>query len=208
MINTQLPKSSIKSLLQAQGMQQATGWVKSESFCEEMSLLGFIPYTAFYSFFDLSIKGDINSLLFVTPLYVRFVNDSSILPIFSSISDANGKKYILNERLLADLLLDEMPESIARYYEKNRPVNGKTLLRLLTNKRWQRNDLFEKNEDGSIFYVGREKEWIMTRALNDWYCITNDFLCLCSYMNKVTGLPSYTVLRSEDALRILPKSDE
>lgn len=201
-MNLQLQESSIKGLLKSTGFQEAKGRVRSESLQEEMSLIGFLPFSVFYSNYDLSFNIDLNNHLIVTPYYIRFSKDSAIFPIFTSIAFAEGKRFILHKHLLLDHIIDEMPDLIAKQYEsKNRPLNGKILLNII--KRWKNENLFEKNEDGTLFYIGRSKEWEMKRSLDDWNCVTNDFLCLCSYMNKITGLPSYTVLMSDDVIRIL-----
>lgn len=75
-------------------------------------------------------------------------------------------------------------------------------------KKWDKKDLFSKNEDGSYNYTGREGEWELSHGLGNMISISNNFLCLCSYMNKVTGTPSYAVLTSDDTIRVLPENEE
>ena len=49
MVHSHIHKSSLFNLLNETGMQQAEGRVRSKSLLEEMSLIGFIPYTDYYT---------------------------------------------------------------------------------------------------------------------------------------------------------------
>ena len=68
--------------------------------------------------------------------------------------------------------------------------------------------MFIENEDKTYDYIGREGEYELSCGLENIVSISNSFLCLCSYMNKVTGLPSYTVLTAKDAIRVLPENED
>ena len=93
MMNSQLLKSSLFSLLCDTGMQRAEGRVRSKSLLEEMSLIGFIPYTDYYIHHLLFSSVDLNDHLYVAPYLVKFSKDSPVYPYFKTITSAEGKKY-------------------------------------------------------------------------------------------------------------------
>lgn len=205
-MNSQLQKSSLFSLLSDSGMQRAEGRVRSKSLLEEMSLIGFIPYTDYYLHQLLLSSIDLNNHLYVAPYLVRFSKESPVYPYFKTITKAIGKKYRIDGKLYIDPILDEIPKSVLQYAHFKLPLDGNQLLRLMS-KKWDKRDLFVKNDDGSYEYIGREGEWELSCGLGNMLSISNNFLCLCSYMNRVTGTPSYTVLTSDDTIRVLPQNE-
>lgn len=206
MMNSQLQKSSLFSLLCDTGMQRAEGRVRSKSLLEDMSLVGFIPYTDYYLHQLVLSSVDLNDHLYVAPYLVRFSKDTPVYPYFKTITKAIGKKYRIDEKLYIDPILDEIPKSVLQYAHFKLPLDGNQLLHLMS-KKWDKRDLFVKNDDGSYDYNGREGEWELSCGLGNMISISNNFLCLCSYMNKVTGTPSYTVLTSDDTIRVLPENE-
>lgn len=206
MMNSQLQKSSLFNLLCETCMQRAEGRVRSKSLMEEMSLIGFIPYTDYYIHHLLLSSVDMNDHLYVAPYLVRFSKDTPVYPYFKTITKAIGKKYRIDGNLYIDPILDEIPKSVLQYAHFKLPLDGNQLLQLMS-KKWDKRDLFVKNEDGTYDYNGREGEWELSCGLGNMVSISNNFLCLCSYMNKVTGTPSYTVLTSDDTIRVLSENE-
>lgn len=210
MTNSQLQKSSLFSLLNETGTQQAEGRVRSTSLMEEMSLIGFIPYTDYYLYQRFLTGIDLNGHLYVAPNSVRFSKDTPAYPYFKTISKATGKKYKIDGDLYLDPILDEIPPNVIQnaFSQFVLPLDGNKLLKLMS-KYWSgRNSflkLFTENEDRSYSYIGRDGEWELSNGLGNIVSISNNFLCLCSYMNKVTGAIDYTVLTSDDTIRVLPK---
>lgn len=207
MIYSQLNKSSLFSLLNETGMQQAEGRVRSRSLLEEMSLIGFIPYTDYYLHRLVLTSVDLNDHLYVAPYLVRFSKDTPVYPYYKTITKATGKQYRVDGNLYIDPILDEIPSSVPQYAHFKLPLGGIQLLKLI-EKKWDKKDLFIKNEDRTYDYIGREGEWELSCGLGSMLSISNNFLCLCSYMNKVTGLPSYAVLTSDDTIRVLPENED
>lgn len=205
-MNSQLQKSSLFSLLCETGMQRAEGRVRSKSLLEEMSLIGFVPYTDHYLHQLVLSSVDLNDHLYVAPHLVRFSKGTPVYPYFKTITKAIGKKYRIDEKLYIDPILDEIPKSVLQYAHFKLPLDGKQLLQLMS-KKWDKRDLFIRNDDGSYDYNGREGEWELSCGLGNMISISNNFLCLCSYMNKVTGTPSYTVLTSDDTIRVLSENE-
>ena len=207
MVHSHIHKSSLFNLLNETGMQQAEGRVRSKSLLEEMSLIGFIPYTDYYTI-QLALNSvDLNGHLYVAPNLVKFSKDTPAYPYFRTITKATGKQYRIDGKLYIDPILDEIPSCILQYAHFKQPFNGNQLLKMIY-KKWDKKDLFSKNEDGSYNYTGREGEWELSHGLGNMISISNNFLCLCSYMNKVTGTPSYSVLTSDDTIRVLPENEE
>lgn len=206
MFKSQLHKSSLFSLLNETGMQQAEGRVRSKSLLEEMSLIGFVPYTDYYIHHLVLSSVDLNHHLYVAPYLVKFSKDTPVYPYFKTITKATGKQYRVNGQLYIDPILDKIPSSVLQYNHVKLPLDGNQLLRLM-GKKWDKKDMFVKNEDLTYNYIGREGEWELSNGLGNMISISNNFLCLCSYINKVTGTPSYAVLTSDDAIRVLPENE-
>lgn len=194
MITSQLQKSSISDLLQSSGEQTAIGRVRSASLGEEMSLIGFVAYTPFY------INVDLNDHLIVTPYLIRFSKDNTLFPICKTIKKAKGQKYKIDDHLLIDPMLDEIPDFILKYAKVSRPLTGDVLLNLMP-KKWDKKDFFEQVEGGVYLYVARDEELELTGLTGKITCIADDFLCLCTYMNKITWKPCYALLPPFDVIR-------
>lgn len=211
MSNTQLEQSSIKSLLQAKGVQQATGRVRSEYLLEEMSLIGFVPYSVYFDYFLEESKIDLNSHLYVTPYLLRCSSSDSPIPVFHTIRRAAEKEYCIENNLLIDSNLDEIIHVGAPYLTKNinynKPLRADKLVELIKKDRNVCN-LFITKEDGTYHYIGKDSDIELSGGIGNIKCISNDFLCLCTYMNKVTGLPSYTLLPSDNTIRVLPETED
>lgn len=206
MMSFQLQKSSLFSLLSDTGMQRAEGRVRSKSLLEEMSLIGFIPYTDYYLHQLVLSSVDLNDHLHVAPYLVRFSKDTPVYPYYKMITKATGKKYKIDEKLYVDPILDEIPSSVLKYAHFKLPLDGNQLLKLMY-KKWDKKNLFVENGNGTYEYTGREGEWELSCGLGNMISISNNFLCLCSYMNRVTGTPSFAVLTSDDTIRVLPENE-
>lgn len=205
---SELQKSSLAYLLNETGMQQAEGRVRSISLLEEMSLIGFIPYTKDFTIQSILNPANLNSRLFVAPYFVKFSQDTPAYPYFKRISMAEGKQYRVDGKLYIDpILSDILHNTPLQYVNPKMPFDGNQLLQLL-KKRRVTEDLLIKNEDKTYDYIGREGEYELSCGLENIVSISNSFLCLCSYMNKVTGLPSYTVLTAKDTIRMLPENED
>ena len=195
-------------MLHETGMQQAEGRVRSKSLLEEMSLIGFVPYTDNYlNLLDFGINIDLNDHLFVAPFLVRFSKDTPVYPFFKTISKAEGKKYKLDCSLYIDSIIDEIPDYVLKWKNLTRPLTGEAFLKMRT-KHWNPESLLESDDNGNPQYVGKKDEWELSCGLGNFISISNNFLCLCTYMNKVTGTPSYAVLTSDDTIRVLPENED
>ena len=212
-MSTQLEQSSIKSLLHAQGVQQATGRVRSENLLEEMSLIGFVPYSVYYDYFLGESKIDLNSHLYVTPYLLRCSSSDSPIPVFHTIHRAVEKDYCIENNLMIDSILDEIiyvaPSYLTKDINYNKPLRGDKIIELIKrDKNRKICNLFNTKEDGTYYYMGKDSDIELSGGIGNIKCISNDFLCLCTYMNKVTGLPSYTLMPSDKTIRVLPETED
>jgi len=203
MINSQLQSSSIKTLLQTNGIEYAQGRVRAEHFSEEMSLIGFVPCTKFYKYWTASFNVDLNGHLAVTPYLLRFSKESYPIPIFKKITQASGKKYNINENLIIESIIEILPENVLKQLT---PPKGYILPLMNKIRNKDKEDLFEI-ENNTYNYIGKEDDFELYDGIGNLICISNDFLCLCTYINSVTGILNYIVLPSNDTVRVLSVSN-
>jgi hypothetical protein len=207
-MENQLQKSSVKNLLQEEGIQHATGRVRSASLQEEMSLVGFVPYSLSNLYLQLAMYMDLNDGLIVTPYCIKFSKINTVYPIFKSIQLASRNKYEIDDSLIIGTIVDDIPERNFKALKIPSPFLNRMVLQRLLMQNWDKKNLFENAGDGTVRYIARENEFELSDGLGRLICISNDFLCLCRYMNKVTGLPSFTILTSEDTIRVIPENKE
>lgn len=201
-MDSQLQLSTIREIVLREGYLCANGQVKSELIHEDMSLIGFVP---FFEGADLPpeiystlLQCDLNTRLTVTPFLIRFGDDKNIYPVFKSISLTNGKKYKVDKNLII--------ESIYGTWAKGaqRPLYGNSIL---SRRRYNGFPAarFETEENQDTYYLSKEQEFVMTKSLGELVGISDSFLCLCSFINSVTGMPSFSVFMPDDLIKVLPK---
>lgn len=203
----ELEKSSLQRLLCDNGILHAEGHVRTKLLHEEMSLVGFIPYTAFEHHNLVMNSLVLNDHLYVAPYLVKFSNEAPIYPYFKTITKATGNQYKIDNKLYIDPILNYLPSYyIDNFKHCNLPFNGKQLIPLI-NKKWDKKNMFIKNEDDTYNYVAQEDEWELSCGPGKIVAIANGFLCLCSYMNKVTGMLSYVALLPNDVIKVVPEDE-
>lgn len=195
----EIQKTSIRNLLQTKGMQEAVGSVCFEPLELEASLIGFIPYNRSddLSASDITpINMDCDFVL--SPYRIRFKDIDNTFPITKQVSIAQGKRYLI-ERNLSSYLLGKLKKNDLSKYLQFKTTNWADAILRGHNI----NDCISKNEEGLLVYTANKDDLEFSRDTGDHIWIYNDFLCLCTYLNKVTGLPSYAVFSPEDTIRIL-----
>lgn len=209
MINSELKKSSISNLLVEQGNLHAEGKVRTIHMSETMNLVGFIPYTNYFMLYNIFVMNvDLNAHLYVAPFLVKFSEGGPVFPYFKYVADATGKKYPVDGNLYADTVLEAIPENISRTPKCSVPLNGKQMLNLIKYRKIDKfQDLFEKQDDDTYIYTGREGEYELTGGLGYIRAIARDVLSLCSYINTVSGRINYAVLPSDEVIKVLNKED-
>lgn len=204
-MNSQLQLSSIREILLNKGEIYAKGRVKSESMQEEMSLIGFVPYLEGadlpLDLYSTLLQCDLNAHLIVTPFFIRYSDDKNIYPVFKSISLTKGNKYKVNKNLIIETIYGSWVKGTPRL---SRPFYGDNIISKRNLKGFP-SDRFETDENKEMYYLSKEQEFVLTESLGDVVCISDYFLCLCSFINSVTGMPSYTVFIPDDLIKVLPK---
>ena len=112
MLESQLHKSSITSLLKKEGEQRALGRVRSQSLSVEMSLIGFIPFTIDEKCTEMP---DMNDSLFVTPYLVKLGEKGKIRNVFKNIRIAEHKEYDLRNLYVGTVRKSVQNRNSSRY---------------------------------------------------------------------------------------------
>ncbi len=180
-MNSQLQLSSIREILLNKGEIYAKGRVKSESMQEEMSLIGFVPYLEGadlpLDLYSTLLQCDLNAHLIVTPFFIRYSDDKNIYPVFKSISLTNGNKYKVNKNLIIETIYGSWVKGASR------PLYGDYII---SKRNWKGfpSDRFETDENKDTYYLSKEQEFVLTNSLGDIVCISDYFLCLCSFIKS------------------------
>lgn len=222
-MDTQLAKSTIFNLLQEQKCIKAEGGVRSLSLKEDMTLVGFIPYAAKC---DPILFINMNEDMIVTPSLVRFKNHNRPVPLMKYIKLPEETKYKYNRNIRiatieAHRAINQNSNGF-RNISKDFTDYENTPTPLLCNKIIKNYNTFcvgnfEKDDLGLLVYCPDTTEFIFTREnethwaneeVNSYTYIADDFLCLCVYINKVTGRPSYSTFPPQDLIKVLENNDK
>lgn len=217
-MDSQLAKSTIFNLLLEKKYIQAEGKVRSVSLEESMSLIGFIPYA---STCDPTFIINMNEDVIVTPSLVRFKSNKNPYPLMKHIrfSERGKYKYNRNLRIATIQAQTNINFSNGRFNNIHIDFNKyeNTHDPLICNKIIKNYNSYcvgnlEKDDEGFLIYVPDATEFIFTRdnenflvneEVNSYTYIADDFLCLCAYINKVTGKPSYSTFPPQDLIKVL-----
>ena len=188
-----------------------------------MMLVGFIPYTAK---FDPTLFINMNEDMIVTPSLVRFKNHNRPVSLMKYIKLPEETKYKYNRNIriatIEAYLAINQNQNGSRYISKDFADYENTPSPILCNKIIKKyNTLcvgnFEKDDFGLLVYCPDATEFIFTREnitpwtneeVNPFTYIADDFLCLCVYINKVTGIPSYSTFPPQDLIKVLDNNDK
>lgn len=209
----QLQKCSISTLLEEQGFQVAKGLVRSTNLPKEigdMTLVGFVPYNVNYlRLFSTELAVNMNSPLFLAPNLIQFSKEMPVYPFFKKIKKVGGEKYKVDKNILIYPIIDEIPKDTLRNSTTKGPYLGDRLIDIIEKRKLRDllNLLSVNEEDGMYYYSGKCGDYEFSSGIGQMIAISEDFLCLCAYMNKVTGTPCYTVLSSVETIRVLPEND-
>ncbi len=180
---------------------KAEGVVRSPWMLKDISLIGFIPY----NFTKMEVF--LNRPFTFTPFMLKLDNSNFTSLIYKTVRCAKGRKYSLNANLLIIPILDDIPPfCLQSQPDSYQFIYGTEILRILTKYKAKDlkglNNLVEENDDKTYSYIGRDFEWELVRGGITFIC--RDFLCLCSYMNQVSGKLDYVLLPSDDIIQVIP----
>lgn len=215
-----LNKSCVINILHKSGSIQAEGKVRSIHFADEMSLIGFIPFS---SIMNATLFLNMNDELIVTPFRVRSKSFQMTLPVMKYITSVKGKEYFFDQNLkIASIETFNFLTNKGTYNWScylNNPVEYKHLVSSLIRSIEKEKICLGKmdtDEDGFLNYIPAAEEFEFSRENNAYTSsaetkqvkvrtytyIADSFLCLCTFMNKVTGLVSYAVFNPEDVIKV------
>lgn len=213
-MKSDLGNFSLYNLLKENGAQEAIGKVRSINLYKEtgeMELIGFIPYKhCNLRQFDCVLNINLNSSLYVAPNLVQFSRDTPVYPFFKKISSAKEKKYKVGRNVFIYSVFDEIPSHMLQKTKFKYPYDGEQLKKVLsTSTKWGNlYGLFKRDEDEKeLCYTGNEDDCELSCGIENMIAISDDFLCLCAYINKVTGSISYVVFHSKEVVRVFSEND-
>lgn len=185
---------AIKKQIKAEGLVYSP-WIR-----RDLTLIGFLPY----SFHEMDVI--INMPFIFTPFLLKYEHSDKPFLIYKAVECAKGISYPLRVGLDFISVFDGIPEYCLRGKNgKTQPLYGDFLNELIIKEKTKalKNFMnrFKEIEHGQYAYLGRDFEWELSRG--NIQCICRDFLCLCSYMNEVTGNITYVLLPSTDVYKIL-----
>lgn len=194
-----LKESSVKAILNKKQHIDAGLTIRAVGFKYDMHLVGFISYSP-----NLFI--DFNDRLIVTPIVVKFLSAPYIHPIFQHIKFANNSIYPLSKKLLLNTLFDRAGAKNWKDFDQQGNLDGEHVKKAM-NRNWNKDGIIT-TEDGTYCYVAQNYEIELTSDYSDNVSIANLYLCLCRYINPVTGLPSYTLVTPDDAIIVMPEGKD
>ena len=210
-MDSQLVKSTIKSILEEKGFLRAKGKVHSLIFKEDMNLIGFVPY--YESDWDILLNQNLdinlNESLIVTPNRIRFKDGESSYPVLKNVSKPKQEKY----RFDRSLRIIDMPSSLMRQswfiaYFNEPDKCGRIVIQELKKRKPTNLFHLSKSDEGYLEYQVQQDDYEFTRDYGNYTCIGYSFLCLCSFINKITGLPAFALFDPQDIIKVMSEEDE
>lgn len=216
-----LGKSCVINILHENNYLKAEGKVRSIHFDDEMSLIGFIPFSSAPE--KATLLFSMNDELIVTPFRVRSKSFQMTFPVMKYITSTKGKEYFFDKNLkIASIEANRFFENkqtqideLSQYQNKPTPLNTSSIIKKI-EKKYPCLGKMIRDENGFLNYIPATEEFEFSREDNTFQpfhetkqlkvstytYIADSFLCLCTFINKVTGLISYAVFNPEDIIKI------
>lgn len=216
-MENQLNKSCVINILHKSGSLQAEGKVRSIHFDDEMSLIGFIPFSSTPE--KATLLFSMNDELIVTPFRVRSKSFQMTFPVMKYITSTKGKEYFVDKNLrIASIETYAFLNSsygFFAYQENPTPYNTSSIVSKIEKYHICLGKI-SRDENGFLNYIPAAEEFEFSRENNTYTSsaetkqlkvstytyIADNFLCLCTFINKVTGLVSYAVFNPEDIIKV------
>lgn len=205
-------KTNISDLFKQRGELEANMNVFSDTFAQDLTLIGFVPFNEFDLSFVYTPQINLNEDVIYTQYRIRLASLDLTLPVMKKIrlvKAENGEKFECQRKLITKYPI----EIFKNYYcalensdfeEKTKKnimrQNVERVLKTSYKYDMGKNNLYE--EDGKLFYRANAKEIVFTRTHGEYTVISNEFSCLCAYVNSVTGKPAYALFSVEDLFEI------
>ena len=178
-----------------------TGYrITTESELIPLELVGFVPINQ-TDFYDITkfIVG-INYIRFEFDIWGN-KKEHRFFPITKKIEQLKADKLIIDNTFVHIPNLDNNTQTSLKLYQKYfGTVNG--------NIEKSKSNLLKTNEfiltDENLYYILKENEMSFSRG-NKIFGISNYFLCLCSYINPITGKLEYVIKQPDELIITLQK---
>ena len=216
-MDKQLEKYTLLERLKVKKSLESGIVVQTEGLGIKMAVEGYIPVPSNYfmdDYADVLLDGNIKTDFVIGPDRIRFQSPVTMnsnyknsatkvrtYPIVKRIVAANGS-YKLTNAL-----------TIFKYFENNSTVKGyKVAVQRNSNVESNIKKVLEISEEqferkhNDIYYKPEIDEYAMYRFKSNSshpIAIANSFICLCSYINTVTGKIDYIIYNPEELLEVL-----
>ena len=210
---------SLEEKLKKVGELSAEGRVESISLKQKMALVGFIPFAIpFNDMKDYDVTNsdyplywgiNLNENLCVGTHRVRYSNSRFTYPIMKKISPAKGKVYDVVQNVLIMALPRNIPGSnnkntiniFSNYFSSPNEYNSQKVLKTLRTYKISTQNL-KSTADGKLQYEASDDEYEFSETFGGYKCVGNSFVCLCEYINPVTGNPSFALFNPDDLVKV------
>lgn len=204
-----LSKDSITIILQQTGEIEAPINVYSETFQMSMTLIGFVPHNDLeeLSFSEPTI--DLNRDIVYTPYRIKLTALEKAFPVMKKIRKAENEERFLIRR---GLVTPYEGTHFTRYYQilEREDISEEDKkkflpsfldsypLKLVKKSKYYIANSLSINDEGMLVYKAFPNAFVSSRTYGDYIVISHRYLCLCAYINSITGLPSYSLFDPED----------
>ena len=201
---------SITAILEENGYIQARDILATSLLIPKLQIIGFIPEqqnlkpleTYRNSMSELSLKNDelelmynFNSNIIVNSYRIRIEGAKRTLAVMTNIEKLpQGECTMDNDSINVNNVSSPIK------------IIGKSFSTVVLSHNLIKEEEAEKNivkykADGSLYQFSRE--------IGNYKIIASSFICLCRYINSVTGLPSYILLSPQEVYKIRePENNE
>ncbi len=200
---------SITAILEENGYIQAGDILATSLLIPKLQIIGFIPEqqdlkpleTYRNSMSELSLKNDelelmfnFNSNIIVNSYRIRIEGAKRTLAVMTNIEKLPQGEYTMDNDSINVINVSSPIKIIEKSFST--VVLSHNLIKEEAEK-----NIVKYKADGSLYQFSRE--------IGKYKIIASSFICLCRYINSVTGLPSYILLSPQEVYKIRePENNE
>lgn len=201
-MDSQLEAHTLSSILRKEGKLESGICAQTEGLSVKMEVIGYIPIPVDDAFDFLEPRfliGDIKNNFIIGPDRIK-LSDSlkkKTYPITKRIVISEERYKLTNTLTLLQYEVSERLAGSIKQYKKNHSE-------VLINQILKLSEQFERNND-YIYYKTQPSELVMYRFkdIDHPMIIANNFLCLCSYINTITGKIEYDIYNPDELIEII-----
>lgn len=214
-----LKNATVYEQLLKQDSIDAEGTIRCQENDLEMNLIGFLPYNRTWSFFYF----DLNGKMSVATYWVKFKDTPFFLKVANHAKLSKEKKICLHENTILPIKdlanyvknqnngsfkkrKDDFNKRYEDYMISQNKTTAEALIKAVENE--MPVDFLSIDDDFHIYYKPDNNPIIFWDDNSLKEIVADSFLCLCSYINPVTGLISYTALSPERCIYTISKDGD